>query len=138
MNNNLKGVIFGMPAEAENRIDHIEVIEEQIAATLNELKQLNEKKVILKTPADLEKAEKEIIELTDKLASLMTAKTIQRSLDSDEMKAQSKELVSSLPQKMKNEGKREVNIKTSRGKQVTIKASYYSQKKKTRRRKKKR
>ena len=127
-----------MSAEAEKIQNHIEVIEEQIAETLNELKQLNEKKVILKTPVDLEKAEKEIIELTDKLASLMTAKTIQRSLDSDEMKDQSKELVSSLPQRMKNEGEREVNIRTSRGKQVTIKTSYYSQKKKKKRKKKKR
>jgi hypothetical protein len=66
---------------------------------------------------------------------LLTAKAIQESLDSDEMRQKTSELIKSMPHKMKNKGMRDVRITTAGGEAVTVKAAYYTKKKKQRKKK---
>ena len=117
--------------------DHVEPIKQQIDEALKEIEKLKNQTSTIRNAAELETFEKEIAKKTDKLAALFTAKVIQESLDSDEMKQQSSELVKSMPQRMENQGLRNVTIMPSRGGAVTVKAAYYTQKKKSRRKKKK-
>lgn len=119
----------------ENR--QIDIINEQINEALKDIERITEKKTTIKSASDIEKLEKKIIEATDRLAGLITARKIQEGLDSEEVKQESKELVSNLGKKMKNQGQREVEITPSRGGPVKVKATYYSKSKKKRHRKKK-
>ena len=72
--------------------------------------------------------EKEIAEVTDRLAALITALKIQLSSDSDEILNESTDLVKGLGKKMKNQGTREVTVMTLRGGTVAVVTGYYSRK----------
>ena len=117
-----------MQENESKNTDQLSIIEEQIHEALKDIEELAKKKVLIKNAEDLEAIEKEIIKATDKLAGIITAQKIQQSLDSPEMKTESKQLVDSLPKKLKNQGQREVEIYPSRGGPVKVKTSYYSQK----------
>ena len=112
----------------------IDKIEDQIKEALREIELITKQQAKIKGADDLEALEKNIIKATDKLAGLITAQKIQQSLDSDEIKQQTKELINNLP-KLKNQGQREVEIIPSRGEPVKVKATYYSKKKKRRKKK---
>ena len=116
----------------------IDKIEDQIKQALSEIELITKQQAKIKDADDLEAVEKNIIKATDKLAGLLTAQKIQQALDSDEIKQQTKELINNLPQPMKNQGQRQVQIIPSRGEPVKVKATYYSKKKKKKRKKKKR
>ena len=116
----------------------IDKIENQIKQALSEIELITKQQAKIKDADDLEAVEKNIIKATDKLAGLLTAQKIQQALDSDEIKQQTKELINNLPQPMKNQGQRQVQITPSRGEPVKVKATYYSKKKKRKRKKKKR
>lgn len=117
--------------------EHIETIKHQIDEALKEIEKLKNQTSSIRNAADLGKFEKEIAKKTDRLAGLFTAKAIQESLDSEEMKQNSNELIKSMPQQMENQGLRDVTIMPSKGGPVTVKASYYTKKKKSKRKKKK-
>lgn len=121
-----------MMSKKTSNYEQIDVIERKIKDVFEELEQLTKKKVIMKNAGDMEAIEEKIIRATDRLAGLITAQKIQQSLDSEELKAEASELISSFPQKMKNQGQREVEITPSRGEPIKIKAPYYSRKKKKR------
>jgi hypothetical protein len=116
----------------------IDKIEDQIKQALSEIELITKQQANIKDADDLEAVEKNIIKATDKLAGLLTAQKIQQALDSEEIKQQSKELINNLPTPMKNQGQREVQITSSRGEPVKVKATYYSKKKKRKKKKKKR
>ena len=116
----------------------IDVIEDQIKEALREIELITKQQAKIKDADDLEALEQNIIKATDKLAGLITAQKIQQALDSEEIKQQTKALINNLPQPMKNQGQREVQITPSRGEPVRVKATYYSKKKKSKRKKKKR
>lgn len=80
---------------------------------------------LVTTPEELEALEQEIRTLTDQLASLILGQKIQESLDSDESHEAEKTLVKSWPIRLKNEGKIDVNIRTSPGFIVKISTRYY-------------
>ena len=103
-------------------------IELQIQETFQYLENLNKKQVLLKDAKDLEEMEREIVAATDRLASLMAARKIQESLDSDECEAAVSDLVALHPKKLKNQGRRPVSIRLSRGEPVEIKTVYFSRK----------
>lgn len=117
--------------------DHVEIIKRQIDEVLKEIEKLKNQTSTILNATELEKFEKEIAKKTDKLAGLLTAKVIQESLDSDEMRQKSSELIKSMPQRMESQGLRDVTIMPSRGGAVTVKAAYYTKKKKSKRKKKK-
>ena len=113
----------------------IDKIEDQIKEALKEIELITKQQATIKDADDLEALEKTIIKATDKLAGLITAQKIQQALDSNEIKQQTKELINNLPQPMKNQGQREVEIVPSRGEPVKVKATYYSKKKKKKKKK---
>jgi regulator of replication initiation timing len=116
--------------------DHVETIKQQIEEVLKEIANLKNRTSKILNAAELEKFEKDIARKTDRLAGLLTVKAIQESLDSDEMKQKSSELIKSMPQRMESQGLRDVKIKPARGGAVTVKAAYYTPKKKRKRKKK--
>ena len=117
--------------------DSVEIIKNQIDEALKEIERLKNQTSTIMNAAELEKFEKDIAGKTDRLAGLLTAKVIQESLDSEQMKQKSSELIKSMPQPMESQGLRDVTIIPSRGGPVTVKAAYYTKKKKSKRKKKK-
>jgi hypothetical protein len=117
--------------------DSVEIIKNQIDEALKEIEKPKNQTSTIMNAAELEKFEKDIAKKTDRLAGLLTAKVIQESLDSEQMKQKSSELIKSMPQPMESQGLRDVTIIPSRGGPVTVKAAYYTKKKKSKRKKKK-
>ena len=117
-----------MNEQKSQKIDQLSIIDEQIKEALKEIEELVQKKVSIKNAKDLEAIEKKIIKATDKLAGLITSQKIQQSIDSPELQRESKEFIESLPNKLKNQGQREVQIYPSRGGPVRVKTSYFSRK----------
>jgi hypothetical protein len=119
---------------SKNRVNELN---NQIQEALGEIEKIRNSKSKMTNPSDLEAVERKITLATDKLASFLTGLKIQQAVDSDELKEQEKQLLESLPARMKNQGRRAVKIQTSRGEPVTIEAAYFSGKKKSQRRKRK-
>ena len=117
--------------------DHIETINQQIEEVLEQIEKIKNQTSKILSPEELEKFEKDIAKKTDRLAGLLTAKAIQESLVSEEMKQKSNDFLKNLPHRMKSQGLRDVKITPARGGAVTVKAAYYSRKKKRKRKKKK-
>jgi hypothetical protein len=117
-------------------IDQADDIENQINQALKEIEQIRNTRQVITNPDGLEAAERAILQATDKLAALMTALKIQQAVDSDELSERADELVQAMPEKLKNQGRRLVSIRTSRGAAVEVAAPYYSRKKKKDKRRK--
>ena len=115
----------------------VEIIKQQIDEVLKNLESIKNQTSNIQSASELSKFEKAIAKETDKLAGLLTAKTIQESLDSDALKQKANELMQNMPDKMENQGLRDVTIKSLRGGAVTVKAAYYTKKKRKKKRKKK-
>lgn len=103
-------------------------IKSEIEKTKLEIDAIIQDKIVIKDEVSLESIEKKIIKATDRLAGLLIAQKIQESLDSFELKNESSELIKAHPQKMKNQGPREVCVRVSRGEPVKIVTDYYSMK----------
>ncbi len=67
----------------------------------------------------------------------MTALKIQQAVDSNELREKANERVQAMPEKLKNQGRRPVSVKTNRRAAVTVSAPYFSREKKKDKRKKK-
>ncbi len=120
----------------ENK-SQVEIIKEEIDEVLKNIEKIKTQTSEIQNAVELAEFEKAVARETDKLAGLLTAKTIQETLDSGRLKQQAGELIQSMPQKMESQGLRDVTIKPLRGGAVTVKASYYTQKKRKKKRKKK-
>jgi hypothetical protein len=118
-----------MAEDTTGGIDQADDIENQINQALKEIEQIRNTRQVITNPDGLEAAERAILQATDKLAALMTALKIQQAVDSDELSERADELVQAMPEKLKNQGRRPVSIRTSRGAAVEVAAPYYSRKK---------
>jgi hypothetical protein len=125
-----------MAEDTTGGIDQADDIQNQINQALEELDQIRNTRQVITNPDGLEAAERAILQATDKLAALMTALKIQQAIDSDELAEKADELVQAMPEKLKNQGRRLVPIRTSRGAAVKVAAPYYSRKKKKDKRRK--
>lgn len=125
-----------MAEDTTGGIGQADDIQEQINQALQELDQIRNTRQVITNPDGLEAAERAILQATDKLAALMTALKIQQAVDSDELSERADELVQAMPEKLKNQGRRLVSIRTSRGAAVEVAAPYYSRKKKKDKRRK--
>jgi predicted nucleic acid-binding Zn-ribbon protein len=114
-----------------------EDIQNQLNQAFKELDQIRKTQQSITDPDGLQAVEREILQATDKIAALMTALKIQQAVDSDELREKADELVQAMPEKLKNQGRRLVSIRTSRGAAVKVAAPYYSRKKKKNKRRKK-
>ena len=110
-----------MAKETPNEGVHAEEIQTQIDQALKGLDQIRNQRQSITTPTDLQAA--------DKLAALMTGLKIQQTVDSEELSEKADELVQAMPEKLKNQGRRLVSIRTRRGAAVKVAAPYYSRKK---------
>jgi hypothetical protein len=126
-----------MADDTLGRTDQAEEIQNQLNQAFKELDQIRKTQQSITEPDGLQAVEREILQATDKIAALMTALKIQQAVDSDELSEKADELVQAMPEKLKNQGRRLVSIRTSRGAAVKVAAPYYSRKKKKSKRRKK-
>lgn len=119
-----------MAKETPNEGVQSEEIQNQLNQAFKELDQIRNTQQSITDPDGLQAVEREILQATDKIAALMTALKIQEAVDSDELSKKADELVQAMPEKLKNQGRRLVSIRTSRGAAVKVAAPYYSRKKK--------
>ncbi len=124
--------------DKNDKPENIENIKQQIDEALKEIEKLKNETTQIRNAAELTTFEKKIAIITDRLAGLLTAKAVQEALDSDELTRQSSELIKSMPEKMENQGQREIKINPLRGGAFTVKSAYYTKKKKSKKKKKKR
>jgi len=78
----------------------------QIATIQQELDELQSSLRIVTTPDELESLEREIHDLTNRLAAAILGQTLQRSLESDESQEAEQKLVKEHPQRLRSEGKK--------------------------------
>jgi uncharacterized coiled-coil DUF342 family protein len=126
-----------MTEKASGMIDQADQIQSQINQALKELDQIRNNQQVIADPDTMEAVERTVVQVTDKIAALMTALKLQQAINSDEMRQKTDELVRNMPEKLKNQGPRLVSIQTSRGAAVQVAAPYFSRKKKDKRKKKK-
>jgi hypothetical protein len=87
---------------------------------------------VLESAQDLENFEQQVHNLTAQLQAVLVENKIQQSLDSEQLKDQSADLIKSIPRKTKNNGPRDVYIMTESGIIVKVTVVYYTTKKKGR------
>jgi hypothetical protein len=80
---------------------------------------------LIRNAAELTVLEQEITRLTDRLAKLLIAETLQRTADNPETNQQARSRFEGAGILLKNQGKRDVTIRTASG-SLTIRVSYYS------------
>ncbi len=112
-------------------INQADELQNRINQALKALNEIRNTRQSITDPDGLERVERAILKATDNIAVLMTALKIQQAVDSDELREKASELVQAMPEKLKNQGRRPVSVKTSRGAAVTVSAKYFSRKKKT-------
>jgi hypothetical protein len=126
-----------MTEKSSSSVNQAEELQNQLNEAFKELNEIRNTRQSITDPNSLEAAERAILKATDKIAALMTALKIQQAIDSDELREKADELVQSMPDKLKNQGRRPVSIRTSRGAAITVAAPYFSRKKKKDKRRKK-
>jgi len=117
-----------MEENCSKQAEQIRLMETQIDNALNELSGIRSSVAVLDSPKALEDIEQSIIQVTDRLAGLVTALKIQQAVASDELNAQGSELVACQPAKYVSQGVRPIAIQTSRGGPTEVLSRYYSRK----------
>ncbi len=126
-----------MTENISGSINQADELQNQLNQAFKELDEIRNTRQSITDPDSLEAAERAVLKATDKIAALMTALKIQQAIDSDELRKKADELVQAMPDKLKNQGRRPVTIRTSRGSAITVSAPYFSRKKKKDKRRKK-
>ena len=78
----------------------------QTATIHQELAELQASSRIVTNPKELEELEREIRQLTDRLAAAILSQTVQRSLDSEEGQEAEQAVIKTHPKRLKSEGKK--------------------------------
>jgi hypothetical protein len=79
----------------------------------------------VRNAAELTALEHQVTQLTDRLARLLVAETLQQTVDDPQTNQQARSLIQGAGTTIKNQGKRPVTVRTMRG-PVVIRVSYYS------------
>lgn len=101
-------------------------IHDAIDSKVAELKKIVTNTSSVCTAEQLHDTEKGIAVLTDSIAGYVTEAVVARSVESEDLKTQSKVLMKQSPVRMKNRGVRPVKICPYRGEPFTIEAVYYT------------
>jgi len=80
---------------------------------------------LIRNAAELTVLEQEITRLTDRLAKLLIAETLQKAADDQQTEQQARSRFQGAGVQLKNQGRRDVTIRTARG-SLTIRVTYYS------------
>jgi len=92
-----------LPRIAVNDVSDYASEIEKVKAMLTQFQQNDH---LVSSAEDVEKLEQDIRQMTDLMGSLLLGQKLQQSLDSDPVERAAQELVDSMPQKMKSEGKK--------------------------------
>ena len=95
---------------------------------MEEIEELQRKKIIVVNAEEIEELEKEIQGLMDRLGACILEQKVQESLESREMQDEEAGLIKNHPKRWKSEGMREVSVKTSFGVEIELQTRYYRQK----------
>jgi len=83
---------------------------------------------LVQSPEELEHLEQEIRELAERLATLITGRQIQHSLDCEELQEAQRKLVEEWPHRLKNHESEGVWVRTVSGYEIWVKARYFRRK----------
>ena len=89
------------------------------------LRDYQENPRLVQSPEELERVEREIGELADELAALVTGRQIQHSLDSEQLQEAQRKLVTDWPHRLKNHESEGVWVRTASGYEIWVKARYF-------------
>lgn len=109
-------------------------LEAELQAAFKDLEQIKQAPRELRNASELEAFEREVAETTDRVAALIVALKMQASLDSPEVHGEGAALAGAVGRKMRNQGRREVEVRFARGGAVRLKVSYWSGKRRGRKR----
>ena len=106
--------------------ENLGILKNEIYDSQLEMEWLINEEPHIKDPASLHEAEQRIYEAANRFAARVFALKVQESMNKQGIKDEQKGIISSVPNKMKNQGTREVKISTSFGVIITVVASYFS------------
>ena len=99
-----------------------------VESLIKEFQYLPSSSIDIRDADSIEKFEIDVHAKATKLADIISAMKLQEALNSDELDESEKKLLKSYPKKMKNMGRRTVNIRMLGGTLVSIEVTYYHQK----------
>lgn len=97
-----------------DRVDYAEN-ERRLQAVYDRLHELEHERRVVSSAEELEALEREIRAETDRLASVLLERQVQANLDSAEQQGAEAELIQAWPERLKNEGRERVRIRTVGG-----------------------
>src|SRR5262245_13342992 len=113
------------PAAPESPRNRLAEIQAEIQEVQQQIEQSRRACRLIRNAAELTALEQEITRLTDRLAKLLIAETLQRAADDHQANQQARSLFQGAGVKLKDQGKRDVTIRTARG-SLTIRVTDYS------------
>ena len=105
--------------------DRLAEIEAEIQDVQQQIDASRRKSRLIRNPAELTVLEQEIGRFTDRLARLLIAETLQRSADDAQTSQNARSPFQGAGAPLKNQGPRDIAIRTTRG-LIVIRLSYYS------------
>jgi len=106
-------------------VNDVSDYESEIEKVEEALTQFRQEAHLITSAEEVEALEQDIRQMVNLLGSLMLGYKLQQALDSAPVEQAAQELVDSVPQKMKSEGKKPVHVESGFGYQVTVWTRYY-------------
>src|ERR1700677_1696573 len=103
------------PANPEPRPDRLAEIQAEIREVQERIEDSRRARRLIRNAAELTVLEQEITRLTDRLAKLLIAETLQQTADDPQTNQQARSRSRGAGAPLKNQGKRDVTIRTPRG-----------------------
>ena len=113
------------PAHSEPPRNRLAEIQAEIREVQERIEDSRRARRLIRNAAELTVLEQEITRLTDRLAKLLIAETLQQAADDQQTDQQARSRFQGAGAPLKNQGKRDVTIRTPRG-SLTIRVTYYS------------
>ena len=113
------------PAPSQPPRNRLAEIQAEIQEVQQQIDQSRHASRLIRNAAELTVLEQEITRLTDRLAKLLIAETLQRAADDPSTNQQARSRFQGAGVRLKDQGKRDVTIRTARG-SLTIRVTYYS------------
>src|SRR6516225_7605710 len=113
------------PAPSQAPRDRLAEIQAEIQEVQQQIAHARQGRRLVRNAAELTVLEQEITRLTDRLAKLLIAEALPRAADDHHTNQQARSPSRGAGIRFKNQGKRDVTIRTTRG-ALTIRVTYYS------------
>jgi hypothetical protein len=110
------------PEPSSNRLAEIQAEIREVQVQIETLRHASRP---LRNAAELTTREQQVTQLTDRLARLLVAETLQQTVDDPQNRQHARSLISGAGITIKNQGQRPVTVKTQRG-PIVLRVTYYS------------